>query len=53
MNDFVAKLVDLTYCSTEYAVAVWHTLTDNDRDNPIQSAKDYVNKHNLTRKSFV
>lgn len=49
MNEFVAKLVDLTYCSTEYAIAAWHTLVDNDKENPIQSAKDYAKKHDLRR----
>ncbi|KKL20323.1 hypothetical protein LCGC14_2456570 [marine sediment metagenome] len=47
MNEFVSKLVNLTYCSTEYAVAAWETLTDSDREQPRQAAKDYANKHNL------
>ena len=53
MTEFVAKLVDLTYCSTEYAVAAFHTLTDYDREKPIQAAKNYAKKFNLNRKSFM
>lgn len=53
MDEFVSELVDLTYCSTEYAVAAYQTLDDGDRANPVQAAIDYVRKHNLNRASFA
>lgn len=53
MQDFISKLVDLTYCSTEYAVAAWYTLQDHDKDNPKKAAVNYVRKFNLNRASFA
>lgn len=52
MQEFVSKLVDLTYCSTEYAVAAYYTLQDHDKDNPERAAINYVRRFNLSRKSF-
>jgi len=52
MDDFVRNLVNLTYCSTEYAVAAWHTLTDGAKEHPEQAAREYVQKFGLNRNSF-
>jgi hypothetical protein len=52
MLDFVHTLVDLTYCSTEYAMGKWGELSDEDKENPEQAARDFVKKHKLSRKSY-
>jgi hypothetical protein len=58
MQDFVRTLVNLTYCSTEYAVGMWNGLSDkglSDKDKEVggeQAAKNFVKKHNLSTQSY-
>jgi hypothetical protein len=58
MQDFIRTLVNLTYCSTEYAMGMWNGLSDmglSEEDRKVggeQAAKDFVKKHKLSTKSY-
>lgn len=50
MLEFTRVLISLTHVSTEYAVAAFHTLTDEDKEDPVEAAKKYAKRHSLLLK---
>lgn len=52
MDDFISKLVDLTHCSTQYAIAAWYTIEDADRKKPEQAAENYAKKFDVKQTIF-
>jgi len=46
---YVEELRRLYEVSEEYAWAAWHTLTDQDRNNPVQAAVEYGKRYHLQK----
>lgn len=52
MQDFVSTLVNLTYCSTEFAVGMWNELSDEEKENPVKAAEDLAKRRKWNTGSY-